>query len=100
VLVLTCLPSRICSHGLPTTFLSVLGESVHVLTYQLSQFTDKSRNSQWYPVLRIMDFLSFSDISFLPNSSIGELYEDLNTIIGQALGTIRFKLEIQSGYGW
>jgi hypothetical protein len=90
--VLTCLPSRICLHGLPTTFFSVLGESVHVLTYQLSQFTDKSRCNQWYPVLRIMDFLSFSDISFLPNSSIGEMCEDLNTIIGQGIWYDTFQI--------
>jgi hypothetical protein len=90
--VLTCLPSRICLYGLPT-FLSVLGESVHVLTYQLSQFTGKSRCNQWYPVLRIMDFLSFSNILFLPNSSIGELCEDSNTIIGLGIWLDTFQVK-------
>jgi len=36
-------------------------------------------------VLRIMAFLDFSDVSFLPNSSIGELCEDLNSIVGQGI---------------
>ena len=32
-----------------------------------------------------MDFLDFSDVSFLPNSSIGQFCEDLNTIVGQGI---------------
>jgi len=43
-------------------------------------------------VVRIIDFLDFSDFSFLPNSSIGQLCEDLNTIVGMEFGTIHFKL--------
>jgi hypothetical protein len=71
----------------------MLGESVHVLTYQLMQFTDKSCCNQWYPVVRIMDFLSLSDISFLPNSSIGELCEDLNIIIGPGIWYDTFRVK-------
>ena len=36
-------------------------------------------------MLHIMDFLDFSDVSFLPNSSIGQLCEDFNTIVGQGI---------------
>jgi hypothetical protein len=91
--VLTCLPSRICLRGLPTTIFNVLGENVHVLTYQLSQFTDKSQCNQWYPVLCIMNFLNFSDILSLLNSSIRELCEDLNTIIGQRIWYDTFQVK-------
>jgi hypothetical protein len=31
-----------------------------------------------------MDFLDFADVSFLPNSSIDQLCEDFNTIVGKA----------------
>jgi hypothetical protein len=72
-------------NSLPTTTLSKPGERVHVLTHALSQFTNKPQCNQQCPVLRIMDFLNFSDVSFLPNSSIGQLCEDLNTIIGQGI---------------
>ena len=51
-------------------------------------------------MLRIMHFLDFANVSFLPNSSIGELRKDLNTIVGQVFGTIHFKFKIQRGYGW
>ena len=40
-----------------------------------------------------MDFLDFSDVSFLPNSSIGELCEDLNTIIGQGIWYDTFQVQ-------
>jgi len=39
-----------------------------------------------------MDFLDFSYVSFLPNSSIGELCDDLNTIIGQGIWYDIFKV--------
>jgi len=32
-----------------------------------------------------MDFLDFTNVSFLPNSSIGELCEDLNNIVGEGI---------------
>jgi len=32
-----------------------------------------------------MDFLDFADVLFVPNSSIGKLCEDLNTIVGGLL---------------
>jgi len=32
-----------------------------------------------------MDFLHFRNVFFLPNSSIGRLYEDLNNIVGQGV---------------
>jgi len=32
-----------------------------------------------------MDFLDFRAVSFLPNSSIGHLCEDLNNIVGQGV---------------
>jgi hypothetical protein len=40
-----------------------------------------------------MDFLDFSDVLFLPNSSIGELYEDLNTIVEQDICYDTFQFE-------
>jgi len=49
--VLTCLPSGVQLHGLPTTNLSALGESVHAFTCPLSQFSNKSQCSYWYPAL-------------------------------------------------
>jgi hypothetical protein len=90
--VLACLPSGVCLHSLPTTFLSVLGKSVHVLIYPLSQFTNKPQCNERCPVLRIMDFLDFSDVSFLPNSSIGQLCEALNIIIGQGIWYDTFQI--------
>jgi len=39
-----------------------------------------------------MDFLDFSRVSFLPNSSFGVLCEDLNTIIGQGIWYDTFQL--------
>ena len=33
-----------------------------------------------------MGFLNFRDVSFLPNSSIGPLCEDLNNIVRQSVG--------------
>ena len=32
-----------------------------------------------------MDFLDFADVSFLANSSIGQLCQDLNSIIGEGI---------------
>jgi hypothetical protein len=32
-----------------------------------------------------MNFLDFSDVSFLPNSGIGQMCEKLSTIIGQGI---------------
>jgi len=40
-----------------------------------------------------MDFLDFPDVSFLPNSSIGQLCEDLNTIVGQGIWYNRFQVQ-------
>jgi hypothetical protein len=39
-----------------------------------------------------MDFLDFSDVSFLPNSDIVQLCEDLNTIIGQGIWYDTFQI--------
>jgi hypothetical protein len=39
-----------------------------------------------------MDFLDFSDVSFLPNLGIGQLCEDLNTIIGQGIWYVTFQI--------
>jgi hypothetical protein len=47
-----------------------------------------------------MDFLESTDVSFLPNLSIGKLCENLNNTVGQGIWYDNFKLKIQSGYGW
>jgi hypothetical protein len=39
-----------------------------------------------------MDFLDFSDVTFLPHSGIGQLCEDLNTIIGQGIWYDTFQI--------
>jgi hypothetical protein len=52
------------------------------------------------PVQRIMCFLEFTDVSFLPNLSIGKMCEDLNTTVGHGIWYDNFKFKIQSGYGW
>jgi hypothetical protein len=52
--------------------------------YLLSQFSNKPQCNKRCQLLRIIDFLDFSDISILPNSGIGQLCEDLNTIIEKA----------------
>ena len=44
-------------------------------------------------MLRITDFLHFSDVSFLPNSSNGELCDDLNTIVGQDISYDTFQVQ-------
>jgi len=41
-----------------------------------------------------MDFPDYSDVTFLPNSSIGELCEDLNTIVGQGIWYDTFQVQI------
>jgi hypothetical protein len=40
-----------------------------------------------------MDFLDFANDSFLPNWSIGELCEDLNTIVGQGICYDTFQIQ-------
>jgi len=40
-----------------------------------------------------MDFLNFRDVSFLPNSSIGRLFEDLNNIVGQGVWYDTFQVK-------
>jgi len=50
----------------------------------LSQFTSRLRCRQSQK-LHTMDFLNFRDVSFLPDSSIGRLCEDLNSIVGQGV---------------
>ena len=40
-----------------------------------------------------MDFLNFRDVSFLPNSSIGRLCEDLNNIVGQGVWYDTFQVK-------
>jgi hypothetical protein len=38
---------------------------------------------------------------YFPSSIIGRLYDDLNIIVGQDVGTINLKLKkTQSGYGY
>jgi hypothetical protein len=39
-----------------------------------------------------MNFLDFSDVSFLPNSGIGQLCEELSTIIGQGISYDTFQI--------
>jgi len=41
-----------------------------------------------------MHFLNFRDVSFLLNSSIGRLYEDLNNIVGQGVWYDTFQVKI------
>jgi hypothetical protein len=79
-------------YGLPTTFLSVLRGRVHVLTCLFSQFTNEPQCNQRCPVLCIMYFLDFSYVSFISNLGIGQLCEDLNTIIGQAIWYDTFQI--------
>jgi len=69
------------------------GQSVNVLTCPLSQFSNKSLCGWWYPVLRIMDFLGFTDVSFPPSSSIEQLCKDLNTIVGQGIWYETFQVQ-------
>ena len=40
-----------------------------------------------------MDFLEFTDVSFLPNLSIGKLCEDLNTTVGQGIWYDTFQVQ-------
>jgi len=40
-----------------------------------------------------MDFLDFANVSFLPNSSIGELCEELNTIVGVGIWCDTFQVQ-------
>jgi len=40
-----------------------------------------------------MNFPDFPDVSFLPSSSIGELCEDLNTIVGQGIWHDTFQVQ-------
>jgi len=40
-----------------------------------------------------MDFLDFRNVSFLPNSSIGRLCEDLNKIVGQGVWHDTFEVK-------
>ena len=40
-----------------------------------------------------MNFLNFADVSFLPNSSIGHLCEDLNNIAGQVIWYDTFQVQ-------
>jgi hypothetical protein len=40
-----------------------------------------------------MDFLEFTDVSFLPNSSIGKLCEDLNSTVGQGIWYDTFQVQ-------
>jgi len=40
-----------------------------------------------------MDFLDFRNVSFLPNSSIGRLWEDLNNIVGQGVWRDTFQVK-------
>jgi hypothetical protein len=42
-----------------------------------------------------MDFLEFTDVSFLPNLSVGKLCEDLNTTVGQCIWYDTFKFQIK-----
>ena len=44
-------------------------------------------------MLRIKGFLDFSDVSFLPTSSIGEMCEDLNIIIGLGIWYNTFQVQ-------
>jgi len=44
-----------------------------------------------------MDFLNFTDVSFNPKESVGQLCEDLNNIMGKAFGMIRFIFKIRNG---
>ena len=44
-------------------------------------------------MLRIKDFLDFPDVSFLPTSNIGQLCEDLNTIVGQGVWNDTFQVQ-------
>jgi hypothetical protein len=39
-----------------------------------------------------MDFLDFSDVSFISNLGIGQLCEDLTTIIGQVIWYDKFQI--------
>jgi hypothetical protein len=39
-----------------------------------------------------MDFLLYNDVSFLPNSGIGHLCEDLNSVVGQGLWHDEYKV--------
>jgi hypothetical protein len=40
-----------------------------------------------------MDFLDFANVSFLPNSGIGELCEDLNTVVGEDIWYDTFQVQ-------
>jgi len=40
-----------------------------------------------------MNFLEFTDFSFLPYLSLGKFYEDLNTIIGQDIWYDTFQVQ-------
>jgi hypothetical protein len=42
-----------------------------------------------------MDFLGFTDVSFLPNSSIGKLCENLNTTVGQGIWYDTYQVQNQ-----
>jgi hypothetical protein len=45
-----------------------------------------------------MDFLLFDVVSLLPNSGIGQLYEELINIVGQGIWYDEYKVRTQSGY--
>jgi hypothetical protein len=40
-----------------------------------------------------MDFLEFADVSFLPNTNIGRLCEDLYKIMGQGICYDTFRIQ-------
>ena len=46
-----------------------------------------------------MDFLDFADVSFCASTNIGQLCQDLKSIVGLNVGTTLFKLKIPSRCG-
>jgi hypothetical protein len=91
------------------SLLAFLSEHVHISICPLSQillgqlpvplptlslqFTTKSRYSYKYPVQCVMNFLEFTDVSFLPYLILGKLCEDLNTTVGQDIWYDTFQVQ-------
>ena len=71
----------------------MIGESVHVLTCLILHFSTSLGVVSSVQFYVIMDLVDLSDVSFLPNSSIGELCVDLNTIVGEGTWYNTFQVQ-------
>ena len=81
-----------CVEGTPTV--SFVNGSLVLSRSLPASLAEASREK-----LHIMDFLDFRNDSYLPNSSIGRLCEDLNNNVGQGVWYDTLQVQTQSAYG-